>query len=139
MGKPNDLNFSITRRGFILGTAAIAAAPASGLFPSAGFCETALKAADYQEKLEDGRVRCLLCPHACAISEGKRGVCRVRENRKGTLYSLSYGRPCSMHVDPIEKKPFFHFLPGTLAFSISTVGCNMTCKFCQNWQISELP
>ncbi len=93
--------------------------------------------ADYYEPMEGNRVRCLLCPRKCIINDGKTGYCGVRENSEGVLYSLSYGHPCSIHADPVEKKPFFHVLPGTYSLSISTVGCNMECKFCQNWQISQ--
>jgi len=93
--------------------------------------------ADYFEPMEGNRVTCLLCPRKCVIPEGNTGYCRVRENSGGVLYSLSYGHPCSIHADPIEKKPFFHVLPGTHSLSISTMGCNMECKFCQNWQISQ--
>jgi len=93
--------------------------------------------ARYYEKLSDGEVRCLLCPKTCRVAPGDRGSCGVRENRGGTYYSLVYGHPCALHLDPIEKKPFFHVLPGTQAFSLATVGCNLTCKFCQNWQISQ--
>jgi pyruvate formate lyase activating enzyme len=71
------------------------------------------------------------------VSKGKRGICRVRENRDGKYYSLVYGNPCAVHLDPIEKKPFFHVLPGTTSFSLATVGCNFQCKFCQNWEISQ--
>ncbi len=85
----------------------------------------------------DRYVRCLLCPKGCMISEGRRGDCRVRENRGGVLYTMAYGNPCTYHVDPIEKKPFFHFLPGTAAFSFSTAGCNLHCLYCQNWEISQ--
>ncbi len=93
--------------------------------------------ARYYERLPGGDVRCLLCPKTCRVAPGGRGSCGVRENRGGTYYSLVYGRPCAIHLDPIEKKPFFHILPGTQAFSLATVGCNLTCKFCQNWQISQ--
>ncbi len=93
--------------------------------------------ASYYVKLDDGQVNCVLCPRRCIISEGRRGFCGVRENKKGRLCSLVYGKPCSLHIDPIEKKPLFHFLPGSGAFSIATVGCNLRCKFCQNWQISQ--
>lgn len=82
-------------------------------------------------------VQCELCPNGCVLEEGQRSRCRTRVNRNGTLYSLVYGKPCAVHVDPIEKKPFFHFLPGTSAFSIATAGCVLSCKFCQNWQISQ--
>jgi len=85
------------------------------------------------------RVKCELCPHNCLIADGKRGICGVRENRAGTLYSLVYGQVASAAVDPIEKKPLFHFLPGSASYSIATVGCNFSCAFCQNWQISMMP
>ena len=89
--------------------------------------------------VDGGAVDCILCAHRCRILPGKRGVCRVRENRDGRLVSLVYGRVIANHVDPIEKKPLFHFLPGTRAYSIATVGCNFQCGFCQNWQISQWP
>ncbi|HOJ70602.1 MAG TPA: AmmeMemoRadiSam system radical SAM enzyme [Syntrophorhabdaceae bacterium] len=98
-----------------------------------------MKPASFYEKLEDNRVRCRLCRHNCIIAEGKRGFCSVRENRDGILYSLVYGYPCSYHVDPIEKKPLFHFFPGSKAFSIATVGCNFRCLHCQNYEISQMP
>ena len=98
-----------------------------------------MKEAFLYEKLEEGRVRCNLCAHRCAIAEGHRGICGVRENRGGVLYSLVYGRPISMAVDPVEKKPLFHFYPGSTAFSIATVGCNFRCRFCQNADISQWP
>lgn len=84
-------------------------------------------------------VRCNLCPHGCFIAEGERGRCRVRENKGGRLFSVVYGNPCAVHVDPIEKKPFYHFLPTAAAFSIATAGCNLRCLYCQNWQISQFP
>jgi pyruvate formate lyase activating enzyme len=84
-------------------------------------------------------VRCGLCPHRCVLAEGERGTCRVRENRGGKLYTLVYGNPCALHVDPIEKKPFFHFLPGTLAYSLATAGCSLRCKYCQNHDLSQHP
>ncbi len=80
---------------------------------------------------------CFLCSHRCHIKPGGRGVCRVRENRAGTLYTLVYGKLIAAHVDPIEKKPLYHFLPGTSSFSIATIGCNFQCDFCQNWEISQ--
>jgi pyruvate formate lyase activating enzyme len=83
-------------------------------------------------------IQCSLCPHRCVIAAGARGICRVRENRDGRLYSLVYGNPCAVHVDPIEKKPFFHFLPSAAAFSIATAGCNLRCLYCQNWNISQM-
>ena len=91
------------------------------------------------DKLDDERVQCYLCAHRCRIAEAKRGVCYVRENRDGTLYTLVYGRTVSQHVDPIEKKPLAHFYPGTRAYSIATVGCNFRCEWCQNASISQMP
>jgi pyruvate formate lyase activating enzyme len=84
-------------------------------------------------------VRCGLCPHRCVLAEGERGTCRVRENRGGKLYTFVYGNPCTVNVDPIEKKPFYHFLPGTLALSLATAGCNLRCQYCQNHTISQHP
>ncbi len=98
-----------------------------------------MKEAALYEKLEEQQVRCDLCAHHCRIQPGKRGVCGVRENRDGILYSLVYGRPISMAVDPVEKKPLFHFYPGSTAFSIATLGCNFRCRFCQNADISQWP
>jgi pyruvate formate lyase activating enzyme len=86
-----------------------------------------------------GSVRCNLCAHRCVIPPGKAGACCVRENVDGRLYTLVYGSAIAQHVDPIEKKPLFHFLPGTTAFSIATPGCNFRCAFCQNWEISQSP
>ncbi len=91
------------------------------------------------EKLDEGKVKCFLCPQHCNISPGKRGICGVRENNEGTLYSLVYGKVAAKHVDPIEKKPFFHFYPGSHSFSIATVGCNFRCLHCQNYDISQYP
>ena len=93
--------------------------------------------ARYYEKLPNRKIRCKLCPRECLIDDLERGYCGVRENIGGTYYSLVYGKPCTAHIDPIEKKPLFHFLPGTSAFSLATVGCNVMCKFCQNWEISQ--
>ena len=98
-----------------------------------------LKEALLYEKLEKNRVRCNLCAIRCVIPDGKLGVCHVRENRGGTLYTLVYGRTIAQHVDPIEKKPLFHYYPGSTAFSIATPGCNFRCKWCQNWDISQMP
>ncbi len=91
------------------------------------------------EKKKEQQVHCFLCSHHCLIKEGKRGICAVRENREGKLYSLVYARPIATHVDPIEKKPLFHFLPGSRSFSLATAGCNFRCLFCQNADISQLP
>lgn len=89
------------------------------------------------DKEAGGKVRCRLCRHNCAIADGKAGICNVRLNKSGTLYSIFYGKPIAMSVDPIEKKPLFHYYPGSKAFSIATPGCNFQCPFCQNWDISQ--
>jgi len=91
------------------------------------------------EELENQRVRCGLCAHRCLIAPGRKGICLVRENQGGMLYSLVYGIPLSQAVDPVEKKPLFHFYPGSTAFSIATAGCNFRCAFCQNADISQMP
>ncbi len=91
----------------------------------------------YYEKLQKKKIKCLLCPRKCIITKGNRGFCRVRENRDGEYYTLVHSNPCAVHIDPIEKKPLFHFLPGTTALSLATAGCNFTCKNCQNWDISQ--
>ncbi|MBD3413958.1 MAG: AmmeMemoRadiSam system radical SAM enzyme [Candidatus Aminicenantes bacterium] len=88
-------------------------------------------------KFNDDKVQCDLCSHRCQIFPSKFGFCGVRKNKKGELYTLVYGELIAVHVDPIEKKPLYHFLPGTSAFSIATIGCNFRCEFCQNWQISQ--
>ncbi len=99
-----------------------------------------MKEAMFYEKLDDNLVNCNLCSHRCRkIADSKRGVCGVRENRDGTLYSLVYGKAVARSVDPIEKKPLFQFLPGSRAYSIATVGCNFRCDNCQNYDISQLP
>jgi pyruvate formate lyase activating enzyme len=96
-----------------------------------------LKEALFYKKLDNKFVQCRLCPRQCTIPNNYRGYCGIRENREGILYTLSYAKPVSIHIDPIEKKPLFHFLPSTTAFSIATAGCNLKCKFCQNWEISQ--
>lgn len=87
--------------------------------------------------MSDKTVICELCPRNCHIPNGKHGYCRARFNRDGELVTLVYGKPCAVHVDPIEKKPLFHFLPSTLVFSLATAGCNLECLYCQNWDISQ--
>jgi len=96
-----------------------------------------MKEAIYYKKLGNNLVQCELCPHKCIIRNGDRGICKVRENRKGVLYSLVYGKLCSASAEHIEKKPLYHFLPGSKALSIATAGCNLSCKHCQNWEISQ--
>ena len=95
------------------------------------------KVASYWERIRGNIVQCRLCPRRCILDVDQRGVCTARINRDGLLYTLGYGNPVAVHVDPIEKKPFFHVLPGSSAFSIAVAGCNMRCLFCQNWQISQ--
>jgi pyruvate formate lyase activating enzyme len=97
-----------------------------------------MKEAMFYEHL-DGKVKCHLCNHYCLIKQGKRGICGVRENRHGKVYSLVYGKSIAIDIDPIEKKPFFNFYPGATAYSIGTVGCNFHCLNCQNWEISQMP
>ncbi len=89
------------------------------------------------KKEKQGNVRCLACSHKCLISENKAGICNVRKNINGKLYLLVYGKIAAMHIDPIEKKPLYHFLPNTKTFSIGTIGCNFKCDFCQNFDISQ--
>ena len=91
----------------------------------------------YYQQQEDGKVECQLCPHHCKISEGKRGICGSRRNRQGKLVSEVYGRPCALAIDPIEKKPLYHFHPGTTCLSIACTGCNFRCLNCQNHDISQ--
>ncbi len=99
---------------------------------------TSREAAFYQP-LPDARVLCTLCPHDCRISEGGRGACGVRYNERGKLYTLVYDAVVARTVDPVEKKPLFHFYPGSTAYSIATIGCNLRCAFCQNWEIAQWP
>lgn len=134
----------ITRRGFLNNVlafgAALAVSPyvARFFFGQAAFSETVSpKEASHYDKVDDKTVRCNLCPHGCVLKNGQRSFCRVREPRNGRLYTLVYELPCTWHNDPIEKKPIYHMLPGTYALSIATAGCNLRCKFCQNWQISQ--
>jgi pyruvate formate lyase activating enzyme len=98
-----------------------------------------MKEAMLYRKLEDKQTECFLCAQRCRINPGKRGKCGVRENSGGTLWSLVYGKLIAQNIDPIEKKPLFHFLPGTRSYSIATAGCNLRCLFCQNSDISQLP
>lgn len=93
--------------------------------------------ARFWKKLDQKRIECGLCPKRCKVEDRERGFCGVRENRNGEYMTLVWGQPCAVHLDPIEKKPFFHFKPGSTAFSIATAGCNLECKCCQNWDISQ--
>jgi pyruvate formate lyase activating enzyme len=98
-----------------------------------------MKQAMLYERLPDRRVRCDLCADNCVIDEGKLGICRVRENREGELFTHVYGQLIARHVDPIEKKPLFHFFPGSRAYSVATPGCNFRCRWCQNSEIALSP
>jgi pyruvate formate lyase activating enzyme len=97
-----------------------------------------MKEALLYQKLDNKKVKCNLCAHRCVIMPGKIGICNVRENINGTLYTKVYGRTIAQHIDPVEKKPLYHFYPGSLAYSIATPGCNFKCLFCQNWEISQV-
>jgi len=135
MAKPRD----ISRRQFLKRAAGIASGASLALLPSFSSAKGGLsqKEARYYEKLPNGKIRCQLCPWECMVNPGERGHCDVRENQGGIYCSLVYGRIATYHNDPIEKKPFFHFLPGSQAFSLATAGCNVDCKFCQNWELAR--
>ncbi len=96
-----------------------------------------LQEARFWDAIGDGKVRCRLCPHSCVILPGKTSLCRVRENREGTLYALNYNLATSLALDPVEKKPLYHVHPGGYLLSVGTFGCNFACRFCQNWHISQ--
>lgn len=96
-----------------------------------------MKEAEFYEKLGKKKVQCVLCPRKCHVIEGETGFCSVRKNVEGKLHSMVYGKPCAVNIDPIEKKPLYHFRSGTHCLSIGTVGCNLDCSFCQNWDISH--
>ena len=125
------------------GVAEPAAASPSSAAPEAGTASEAqddarfIVEAKFYQKLPNRKIKCKLCPRECAVGDKERGYCGVRENRGGVYYTLVHSRVCAAHVDPVEKKPLFHYLPGTNAFSIATAGCNVNCKFCQNWEISQ--
>ena len=110
--------------------------PAKAAAIQKGFIER--KLSPYFTPLDDQQIRCTLCPHGCEVGPGERGICDVRENTNGRYYSLVYANPCAVHIDPIEKKPFYHVLPASRALSLATAGCNFDCKFCQNWEISQV-
>lgn len=98
-----------------------------------------MKEAYLYKKLTNQAVQCQTCNHGCTIAEGKRGICGIRENQNGKLYLLTYGRACAENIDPVEKKPLYHFLPHTSTLTIATVGCNFRCQWCQNYDISQGP
>jgi len=93
--------------------------------------------ARYYRELDKDAVQCMMCPHECKLEPGQTGICKVRTNAQGTLLSDNYGKVCSLHLDPIEKKPLYHYHPGRNILSVGTVGCNLHCRFCQNWEISQ--
>jgi len=101
--------------------------------------ESGMKESILYRKLKDGKVQCLTCAHKCVISKSKRGICYTRENVNGVLYALNYKKLIARNIDPIEKKPLYHFFPASLSYSIATVGCNFRCLFCQNADISQMP
>jgi pyruvate formate lyase activating enzyme len=144
--KSGDPETPLTRREFleVCGTAAGALCfPCLLGSPGALQAQTVRKGlvktrlSSYFTPIDTGEIRCELCPRRCRIAEGKRGFCRVRENRNGKLYSLVYGNPCVVHLDPVERTPLFHVLPGTDTLSVATAGCNFHCRFCQNWEFSQ--
>lgn len=121
--------------GCMLLPGALSAGPPTDFALRKGFVRPFLS--PFYTSLGNGDIRCELCPHHCEVAPGERGLCDVRENRDGKYYSLVYANPCAVHIDPVEKKPFYHVLPGTRSFSLATAGCNFECKFCQNWNISQ--
>ena len=144
-----EMRGNVDRRSFMMCALASGAALGIGEFPAPLAAQPLLGGAQKQDdaqfiveakfyqKLENKKIKCKLCPRECTVGDRERGYCGVRENRGGTYYSLVHSRVCAAHVDPIEKKPLFHYLPGTVAFSLATAGCNVNCKFCQNWDISQ--
>ena len=135
-------NDQLTRRSFLkyafsaCSMCSLALMDGALLFPAVKDDEF-VREAKYYEKQAEKKVTCKLCPHECRVADLERGTCGVRENRGGTYNTLVYGNPCSVHIDPIEKKPIFHYYPTTEALSLATAGCNFVCKFCQNWEISQ--
>jgi len=134
----------LTRREFVrecalkaVGACALAAGSRAAPASAAREREWYLHRALYYKRLSKLRVRCELCPRECLVGDMERGYCGVRENRRGDYHSVVYGRACTTRIDPIEKKPLFHYLPGSPIYSFSTAGCNLECKNCQNWQISQ--
>lgn len=137
----HSLKNNFSRRAFLktAGKTALAAPLLLGIprtVAAAAFVPKASEAM-YYEKLAEKKIKCRLCPHECQVADLERGSCGVRENRGGTYYTLVYGQPCAVHIDPIEKKPLFHYHPGSQAYSLATAGCNFSCRFCQNWEISQ--
>jgi pyruvate formate lyase activating enzyme len=136
---------SINRREFLKATASASLFMSTGmgnlpadLYVYGNEANLSRVEARFYEKHPDKEIKCVLCPRLCKLGDKERGYCGVRENQGGIYYTLVYGKVCTSNVDPIEKKPFFHFLPGKTALSIASAGCNVNCKFCQNWEISQV-
>ncbi|MCK4233148.1 radical SAM protein, partial [candidate division WOR-3 bacterium] len=132
----------ISRRDFFRITAAMTFSSALLLFDNEeaeaqAYGYTSKIEAWHYRKLKKKVVQCFRCPNLCKLKPGERSFCRTRINRNGKLYTVAYSNPCSVHIDPIEKKPLFHFLPNTKVLSIATAGCTFRCKYCQNWEISQ--
>ncbi len=137
----------LSRRELALGLGSCALAVAgAGLLPDRGRATSSegpirgwvdRQTASHYIRLADDRVRCDLCPLRCEIENGQRGDCGVRENQRGTLWTLAHGNPCALNIDPVEKKPFYHVLPGSKTLSVATAGCNLRCKFCLSWEASQ--
>jgi pyruvate formate lyase activating enzyme len=124
--------------GVPLASSCTPASPTSEPSPAAGTpTPVELREAMHYQRLDDGRVNCQICFRQCVVSDGQLGFCANRKNVKGTFYSLIHGRPCALQVDPIEKEPVFHMLPGHTIFCVGTASCNSRCKFCQNWEMSQ--
>jgi pyruvate formate lyase activating enzyme len=144
MGTLRDKPLPLSRRDFLMrGCSMLCALSAGGLascLDTELFSQTSdryLHPASHWRSIGKGNVQCELCPNICSIIPGGTGACRARVNRGGRLYSIVYSRIATAHIDPVEKKPLFHFLPGTRALSVATAGCNLSCRFCQNWQLSQ--
>lgn len=134
-----DKTTPLSRRQFLRRSLALGAGAAlcPSLAESVLAAPSNLKPAKYWDPLEEGKVQCLLCPRKDIIAPGKTGHCRDRLNKGGKLYTLAYGNPCAVHIDPVEKTPIAHVEPGTKAFAFAVAGCTLHCKWCQNWQISQ--
>ncbi len=130
-----------SRRDFLQTASAFATLSLFGLpysvAKAAAKVEPDLKEVMFYKKLEELKIECGICPKKCKVADRERGTCGNKENRDGKYYTLVYSKPCSLYPDPIEKKPLFHYLPGTRAFSLATAGCNFECRFCQNWRIAQ--
>jgi pyruvate formate lyase activating enzyme len=148
-GSGRETGLGLDRRSFLKCALASGAALGAGTVaqPAAGLSSGAaadrqddakfITEARFYQKLANRKIKCKLCPRECTVGDKERGYCGVRENRGGTYYTLVHSRMAAAHVDPVEKKPLFHYLPGSVAFSLGTAGCNVNCKFCQNWEISQ--